>query len=75
MHPLKIILSLLVITSTGKVKEMKEKEMKMYVSTQVVERQRVDDGDVNLERDKRTNLDHAERGHFIPFAEVLKKLG
>ncbi|MDF9830716.1 hypothetical protein [Parabacteroides sp. PF5-6] len=54
---------------------MKEKEMKMYVSTQVVERQRVDDGDVNLERDKRTNLDHAERGHFIPFAEVLKKLG
>jgi len=54
---------------------MKEKELKMYASTKVVERQSVDDGNVNLERDKRGNLDHAERGHFIPFAEVLKKLG
>jgi len=54
---------------------MNEKEMKLYVSGTTSKRQ---DDDVNVKsvnRDERSDLDHAERGHFIPFADVLKKLG
>lgn len=54
---------------------MEKKEMKMYAASRDAQGQSVDETVESTNRKKRVNLDHAERGGFIPFADVLKKLG
>lgn len=49
--------------------------MKMYATRRAAEGQSVDEAVESTHRKERVNLDHAERGGFIPFADVLKKLG
>lgn len=49
--------------------------MKMYATSRVAEGQSVDENVESTNRKERVNLDHAKRGGFIPFADVLKKLG
>lgn len=53
---------------------MEEKERQMFVAEAIGGRQDMNER-VPSEPEKRVSLDHAERGQFIPFAEVLKKLG
>ncbi|GEM_PF-6354810 len=53
----------------------KREDWKMQGTTQSRSVQSADEGIIAERSGKPGNLDHAERGQFIPFAEALKKLG